>query len=359
MSKFKAPVKKNETITTTIVDLTHEGNGVAKIDGYPLFITEALPGEKAEVLVVKVNKRFGYGKLLRVIEGNAARRVPPCPVYYKCGGCQLQHMSYDMQLEMKGNQVENVMKKIAHLDNLLVHPVLGAEDPWHYRNKIQLPVGEKDGEVIMGYYQQRSHHIIPDMETCLIQNDTGDEIIQALQDIFNELNVTPYNEKTHRAVMRHVVLRTAYKTNDTMIIFVTKTGKLPKEAQLIEKVTAQFPEVKSIIHNVNPKKTNVILGDKTRTIFGADYIIDTIGDLKFKISPKSFFQVNPAQTKALYDNALEYAQIGKDDVVIDAYCGIGSISLFLAQKAKKVYGVEIVPDAIRDAKENAKLNGIA
>src|SRR5699024_393703 len=297
MSKFKATVKKNDKTTTTIVELTHEGNGVAKIDGYPLFIPEALPGEKAEVLVVKVNKRFGYGKLLRVIEENDARQTPPCPVYYKCGGCQLQHMSYDMQLEMKRNQVENVMRKIAHLDSLPVHPVLGTGHPWDYRNKIQLPVGEKDGEVIMGFYQQRSHHIIPDMETCLIQNNTGDDIMQGLRDIFNDLNVTPYNEKTHRGVMRHVVLRTAYKTNDTMVIFVTKTGKLPNEAQLIEKVSKQFPEVKSIVHNINPKKTNVILGDKTRTIYGTDYIIDTIGELQFKISPKSFFQVNPTQTK--------------------------------------------------------------
>lgn len=358
MAKTKAPVKKNDTIITSIVDLTHEGNGVAKIEGYPVFIPEALPGEKVEVLIVKVNKKFGYGKLLKVLESNEARQTPPCPVFYKCGGCQLQHMTYDMQLAMKQTQVKNVMKKIAHLEHVPVHPVLGMESPWEYRNKIQVPVGEKDGDIIMGFYQQRSHHIISDMETCLIQNPTGDSLMQGLRHILNELNIPAYDEKSHSGVMRHVVIRTAYESNDTMFILVTKTKKLPNKEVLVEKITSQFPEVKSIVHNINPEKTNVILGQATRTIYGEDHIIDRIGPLQFKISPKSFFQVNPTQTKKLYDQAIEYAQITKDDIVVDAYCGIGSISLFLAQKAKKVYGVEIVPDAIKDAKVNAGLNGI-
>lgn len=358
MAKQTAPVKKNETLTLTFEDLTHEGNGVAKIDGYPIFVPHGLPGEEAEVKVVKVNKRFGYGKLLNIKKASPHRVTPPCDVFYKCGGCQLQHMSYDLQLEMKRNQVKNVMQKVAHLDHVPVHPVLGMEDPWRYRNKIQIPVGEKDGNLITGFYQARSHRIIDDMDTCVIQNELGDRMVEAVRRIATDLGIEAYDEETHKGVLRHIIVRTAFGTNDTMIIFVTKTNTVPHQEQLIKQLTETYPAIKSIIHNVNSEKTNVILGKKTKTIYGEDYIYDSIGDLKFKISPRSFYQVNPTQTKVLYDKALEYANVSAEDVVIDAYCGIGTISLFLAQNAKKVYGVEVVPDAIQDAKINAKLNGI-
>src|SRR5699024_3424774 len=209
MAKQNAPVKKNEHMTVTFTDLTHEGNGVAKIDGYPIFVPEALPDETGEIRVVKANKKFGFGKLIQLTDSNEERTTPPCPVFYKCGGCQLQHMSYEMQLQMKRNQVVNVMNKVAHLEDVLVHSVLGMDDPWHYRNKIQIPVGEKDGEVILGFYQQRSHRIIDDMETCLIQNETGDDLVRALRDMLNDVQMEAYVEKTHRGVLRHVVLRTA------------------------------------------------------------------------------------------------------------------------------------------------------
>lgn len=358
MVKQKVPVKKNETVTLLFEDLTHEGNGVGKISGYPIFVPHALPGEEANVKIVKVNKRFGYGKLLDIKKVSQERVTPPCDVFYKCGGCQLQHMSYDMQLEMKRNQVRNVMRKVAHLDHVPVHPVLGMEDPWRYRNKIQIPIGEKDGKLITGFYQARSHRIIDDMDTCLIQNELGDRMVEAVRRIATDLGIVSYDEKTHQGVLRHIIVRTAFWTNDTMIILITRTEKIPQQAELIKQLTETYPAIKSIIHNINKEKTNVILGKKTRTIYGEDYIFDTIGDLKFKISPRSFYQVNPTQTKVLYDKALEYANVGSEDVVIDAYCGIGTISLFLAQKAKKVYGVEIVPEAIRDAKENAQLNGL-
>lgn len=358
MTKRKLPVRKNETITLTFEDLTHDGNGVGKIDGYPLFVPQALPGEEAEVKVVKVNKNFGYGKLLSIKKASGICVIPPCNVFYKCGGCQLQHMSYDMQLEMKRNQVRNVMKKIAHLEDVPVHPVLGMDDPWRYRNKIQIPVGEKDGELITGFYQQRSHHIIHDMETCVIQNELGDRMVEAVRRIANDLGIEAYDEINHRGMLRHIIVRTAYETNDTMIILVTRTEKFPQQAELVKQLVETYPSIKSIIQNINPERTNVILGDKTKTLYGENYIYDTIGDLKFKISPKSFYQVNPEQTKVLYDKALEYANVGENDVVIDAYCGIGTISLFLAQKAKKVYGVEIVPEAIEDAKINEELNGL-
>ncbi|MEI3613651.1 23S rRNA (uracil(1939)-C(5))-methyltransferase RlmD [Pseudogracilibacillus sp. SO30301A] len=358
MAKQKTPVKKNEKISLTFEDLTHEGNGVAKVDGYPIFVPYALPGEEAEVKVIKINKNFGYGKLLDIKKASPERVTPPCNVFYKCGGCQLQHMSYDMQLEMKRNQVQNVMKKVAHLDHVPVHPVLGMEDPWRYRNKIQIPVGEKDEELITGFYQHRSHRIIDDMDTCVIQNELGDRMVEAVRRIATDLGIEAYNEETHRGMLRHIIVRTAFGTNDTMIILVTRTEKLLQQDELIKQLTVTYPSIKSIILNINKEKTNVIMGKKSRTIFGEGYIYDSIGDLKFKISPRSFYQVNPIQTKVLYNKVLEFANVGANDVVIDAYCGIGTISLFLAQQAKQVYGVEIVPEAINDAKINAKLNGI-
>jgi 23S rRNA (uracil1939-C5)-methyltransferase len=356
--KQKPPVRKNEEVTVVCEDVTHEGNGVVKIDNYPLFVPYLLPGEKAKVKVIKANKNFGYGKLIELLSRSESRVEPPCNVFYRCGGCQIQHMNYAAQLEMKRNIVKNNLQRIGKISDVPVYPVLGMDEPWRYRNKIQMPVGEKDGKLITGFYQERSHRIIPDMDTCHIQNKTGDALIQAIRNIANDLEIQAYDEMEHRGVLRHIITRTAFNTNNTMVIFVTKTKKLPYEQELIKRITEQFPEVTSIVHNINSFRTNVILGEETRTIYGDDFIYDTIGDLQFKISPKSFFQVNPTQTKVLYEKAVEFAQLEESDVVIDAYCGIGSISMFLAKKAKKVYGVEVVEEAIEAARENAKLNGI-
>ncbi|GAA0440579.1 23S rRNA (uracil(1939)-C(5))-methyltransferase RlmD [Virgibacillus salarius] len=358
MAKQTAPVKKNQTITLTFEDLTHEGNGVGKIDGYPLFVPYGLPGEEAEVKVVKVNKNFGFGKLVEVRQASSERVEPPCDVYYKCGGCQLQHMSYAMQLDMKQNQVKNVMRKIAHMEQVPVHPTIGMKDPWRYRNKVQIPVGDKHGELITGFYQKRSHQIIDDMDTCVIQDDSNDRLVEAVRRIADRLGIKAYDEKQNRGVLRHIMVRTGRETNDAMIVIVTRTEKLPHQDKLIKELTETYPHIKSIVHNVNSQRTNVILGKKTKVIWGETYIYDTIGDIRFAISAKSFYQVNPPQTKVLYDKALEYAKLGANDIVVDAYCGIGTISLFLAQQAKKVYGIEVVPEAISDAKMNAKLNGI-
>ncbi|MDY7043518.1 23S rRNA (uracil(1939)-C(5))-methyltransferase RlmD [Virgibacillus sp. M23] len=358
MAKQTAPVKKNQTITLTFEDLTHEGNGVGKIDGYPLFVPYGLPGEEAEVKVVKVNKNFGFGKLVEVRQASSERVEPPCDVYYKCGGCQLQHMSYAMQLDMKQNQVKNVMRKIAHMEQVPVHPTIGMKDPWRYRNKVQIPVGDKHGELITGFYQKRSHQIIDDMDTCVIQDDSNDRLVEAVRRIADRLGIKAYDEKQNRGVLRHIMVRTGRETNDAMIVIVTRTEKLLYQDKLIKELTETYPHIKSIVHNVNSQRTNVILGKKTKVIWGETYIYDTIGDIRFAISAKSFYQVNPPQTKVLYDKALEYAKLGANDIVVDAYCGIGTISLFLAQQAKKVYGIEVVPEAINDAKMNAKLNGI-
>ncbi|GLO65226.1 RNA methyltransferase [Oceanobacillus sp. E9] len=356
MAKTKPPVNKNEIYTLTFEDLTHEGNGVAKIEGYPLFVPDVLPDEEAKVKVVKINKNFGFGKLLELTKTSSHRVEPTCHVH--CGGCQLQHMSYDLQLQMKQDQVHNVMKKVAHLDHVPVHPILGMEEPSHYRNKVQIPVGEKNGEVIVGFYQKRSHRILQNQDTCHIQDEAINEVLPFTRQLMNKYGIQAYDEKSHRGQLRHIMVRVGHHTKDIMIVFVTKTSKFPEKDRIIKELTEQFPQVKSIVQNVNDQRTNVVLGKKTKVLWGENYIYDKIGDLTFAISPKSFFQVNPIQTKVLYDKALEYANIDKDDVVIDAYCGIGSISLFLAQKAKKVYGIEVVPEAIEDAKMNAEINGM-
>ncbi|WP_188455118.1 23S rRNA (uracil(1939)-C(5))-methyltransferase RlmD [Virgibacillus oceani] len=356
MAKQTAPVKKNETITLNFEDLTHEGNGVGKINGYPLFVPNALPGEEAMVKVIKVNKNFGFGKVLELIKVSPERIDPVC--HMNCNGCGLQHMSYRLQLEMKQNQVKNAMKKIAHLEHVPVHPIIGMTDPLHYRNKVQIPVGEKNGELITGFYQKRSHRIIENTETCTTHNETINEVVKEVRSIAGKLGIKAYNEEKHSGVLRHIMVRTGDATNEIMVVLVTRTEKLPNKEVLIKELTGAFPNIKSIVQSINDKRTNVILGKRTKILWGEEYIYDKIGDLSFAISAKSFYQVNPEQTKVLYDKALEYAQIGGEDVVIDAYCGIGTISLFLAQQAKKVYGVEIVPEAINDAKKNAKLNGI-
>ncbi|SFE28325.1 23S rRNA m(5)U-1939 methyltransferase [Lentibacillus persicus] len=358
MTKKAAPVKKNETVRLKFEDLTHEGSGVGKINGYPLFVPYALPGEEGDVKVVKVNKNFGFGKLLNVKKSSEERVEPPCDVYYKCGGCQLQHMSYDMQLNMKQEQVKNAMKKIAHLESVPVHPIIRMEDPWRYRNKVQMPVGEKaDGELMTGFYQKRSHRIIEGMETCNIQDEVNDRMVEAVRRIADRFNIPAYDEKNDTGVLRHIVVRTGEATNDTMIVIITRTPDLPHQDELVDELSKTYPHIKSIVHNINDRQTNSIWGKKSKTIWGEGYIYDKIGDITFKISDKSFYQVNPPQTKKLYDKALEYANVGINDTVVDAYCGIGTISLFMAKEAKKVYGVEVVPEAITDAKENARMNG--
>ncbi|WP_017472846.1 23S rRNA (uracil(1939)-C(5))-methyltransferase RlmD [Amphibacillus jilinensis] len=358
MNKPQAPVKKNQTVTLNFEDITHEGSGVGKLDGYPLFVENVLPGETAKVKAIKVKKNYAIGKLLEIETESAERVTPPCNVYFQCGGCQLQHMSYQMQLDMKRQQVETVLKKIAHIESVSVEPTLGMEDPWRYRNKVQIPVANKQGELITGFYRKKSHDIIEGMDRCIITAEVNDRMVEAVRSIADQLGIPAYDEQSHRGVLRHIMARTGQETDQTMIVLVTRTNELPHKKQLIKQLTETYPNVKSIIQNVNQERTNVILGKRTLCLWGDEYIYDTIGEIKFAISAKSFYQINPDQTKVLYEKALEYANLTGGETVIDAYCGIGTISLFLAEKAKKVYGVEVVPEAIEDAKQNAILNGI-
>jgi 23S rRNA (uracil1939-C5)-methyltransferase len=461
-AKQELPVEKNGIYTAEVIGIGHDGEGVGRVNGFTLFIRGALPGEKAEVKVLKVKKQFGYAKLLRVLEPSPGRVQPPCAIYHQCGGCQLQHLSYDGQLKVKRQLVVDNLERIGKLrvmdeagvagaawndgnagnaveagndgnagnagetgnvgnadstgkageggnaanagdaveagntwsvgndgdvgkaenaglqnkhgetedrritgitrvrdDNgVIVHPTLGMSEPWRYRNKSQVPFGEEEGGLIGGFYAQGSHRII-DMETCLIQHEQNDDVVRIVKETGTRLGISAYNETSHTGLLRHVVVKYGFRTGELMIVLVTNGKRIPHAERWIAAIREKLPAVQSICQNINMVRTNVIFGDETRILWGREVIYDYIGDVKFAISPRSFYQVNPVQTEVLYRKALEYAGLTGKETVVDAYCGIGTISLFLAKHARKVYGVEIVPEAIEDAKGNAELNGVS
>lgn len=355
-------VIKNEEYILDIVSQGYEGEGVAKIDSYPIFIEGALKGEKVKVKIVKVNKNFAYGKLLEVIEKSEGRVEPKCKYFKKCGGCKLQHMNYETQLDFKWERVKDCIKKIGGLsEDLVEYPIGMEENPYKYRNKVQLPIGMDKSKPVLGFYAPRSHDII-DIEECLIQEEDANKISKITREWIEEFNIMPafvdgkFNKK---GFLRHVMIRKGFKTGEVMIVIVATRKDLKHIDELIKKLEFHVEGLKSVVLCVNAKDTNVILTPECYTLWGEDYIQDYIGDFKFNISPLSFFQVNPMQTEVLYNKALEYAELTGKETVFDAYCGTGSITLFLSQKAKKVYGVEIVEPAIINARENAKMNNVS
>ena len=354
-------VEKNKEYIFDIISQGYEGEGIAKIDNkYPIFIEGALKGEKVKVRIVKVNKNFAYGKLMEVLEASEERVNPTCAIYKRCGGCKLQHASYKAQLDFKWDRVKDCVSKIGKLDPSIVKYPLGMENPWRYRNKVQLPIGLINGEVKIGFFAPRSHDII-DMESCLIQDEIGDKVVKLTREWIEKFNIRPYNvdgEYDEKGVVRHIMIRRGFTTNEVMVVLVTNGEKLPHKEEFVDLMVKNIPGIKSVIQNINSKKTNVILGLESKTLWGEDTISDYIGDFRFNISPLSFFQVNPTQTEVLYGKALEYANLTGNEEVFDAYCGTGTITLFLSQKAKKVYGVEIIPQAIDNAWINAKENKV-
>ncbi|EJT6665183.1 23S rRNA (uracil(1939)-C(5))-methyltransferase RlmD [Clostridium perfringens] len=354
-------VEKNKEYIFDIISQGYEGEGIAKIDNkYPIFIEGALKGEKVKVRIVKVNKNFAYGKLMEVLEASEERVNPPCAIYKRCGGCKLQHASYKAQLDFKWDRVKDCVSKIGKLDPSIVKYPLGMENPWRYRNKVQLPIGLINGEVKIGFFAPRSHDII-DMESCLIQDEIGDKVVKLTREWIEKFNIRPYNvdgEYDEKGIVRHIMIRRGFTTNEVMVVLVTNGEKLPHKEEFVDLMVKNIPGIKSVIQNINSKKTNVILGLESKTLWGEDTISDYIGDFRFNISPLSFFQVNPIQTEVLYGKALEYANLTGNEEVFDAYCGTGTITLFLSQKAKKVYGVEIIPQAIDNAWINAKENKV-
>ncbi|MDM0867992.1 23S rRNA (uracil(1939)-C(5))-methyltransferase RlmD [Clostridium perfringens] len=354
-------VEKNKEYIFDIISQGYEGEGIAKIDNkYPIFIEGALKGEKVKVRIVKVNKNFAYGKLMEVLEASEERVNPPCAIYKRCGGCKLQHASYKAQLDFKWDRVKDCVSKIGKLDPTIVKYPLGMENPWRYRNKVQLPIGLINGEVKIGFFAPRSHDII-DMESCLIQDEIGDKVVKLTREWIEKFNIRPYNvdgEYDEKGVVRHIMIRRGFTTNEVMVVLVTNGENLPHKEEFVDLMVKNIPGIKSVIQNINSKKTNVILGLESKTLWGEDTISDYIGDFRFNISPLSFFQVNSIQTEVLYGKALEYANLTGNEEVFDAYCGTGTITLFLSQKAKKVYGVEIIPQAIDNAWINAKENKV-
>ena len=356
MTKKIVPVQKNEYYDVKIESLTHDGLGVARVDGFPVFVANALVGEEIKMKVTLVKKTYAFGRAVDYFVTSGERVKPECGIYKQCGGCQVQHLSYEGQLKMKHDTVVNHLKRIGHIEDANVLPTIGMQNPSRYRNKTQVPFGSADGKVVAGFYQKRSHEII-NMQSCLIQTDISDQIVETMRQLCQELEIDPYNESLNLGVLRHVIVRVGFKTEEIMVTLVTRTHEIPNSELLIQRLVSKYPKIKSIAQNVNPKVTNVIFGDETRILYGESYIYDEMNGIRFAISPRSFYQVNPIQTETLYSKAVEYAQLSGNEIVFDAYCGIGTITLFLAQHAKQVYGVEIIPEAIEDAKMNARLNG--
>ena len=351
-------LKKNEIYEVEIVDDGFQGEGIAKIDNFPVFVDGAIKGEKLEIKILKVQSSFAYGKILRIIEPVASRVEADCKEYSKCGGCNLRHINYEYTLKIKKAIVENCMYKQFGRE-LKVEDVIGMDNPLFYRNKLQYPVGlDKDNNPVMGVYSSRTHNIVP-VSNCHIQNEKCNKIANDIFEFIKDNKISVYDEKTLKGTVRHIVIRIGIKTDEVLVTIVINDDNFKKEKEFVEDITKKHSNIKSIVKNYNRKNTNVILGNNNKIIYGSGYIFDILGDYKFKISPLSFYQVNPVQTEILYKTAIDFAgDDSRKDVALDLYCGIGTIGIFASKHFKKVYGIEIVEQAIEDAKENARINNV-
>ncbi|MFD2114329.1 23S rRNA (uracil(1939)-C(5))-methyltransferase RlmD [Paenibacillus yanchengensis] len=363
----------NDIVEVDIVDLTHEGQGVARLASYPLFVSGTIPGDRWKVKLAHLKKSYGFAEPVELLSASPSRISAPCAIFDQCGGCQLQQFDYEQQLVWKRQLVVNNLLKIGKLNvvkeestvevgeqtGVIVRPTIRMAHPWKYRNKSTVPVGreERTGQLIAGFYERGSHEIV-DMDHCLIQNEPNDEAVRVVKQIAKQLQIEPYDERTRSGLLRHIMVRSGEVTGEMMVVLITNGRIIPQLAEWLKRIRKELPQVTSIVQNINERNTNVIFGEQTITLWGSDIIYDELDGIRFAISARSFFQVNPKQTIALYQKAVEYAALTGQETVIDAYCGIGTISLFLARQAAHVYGVEIVPEAIEDAKRNAGLNSI-
>ena len=345
-------VEKNQDYNVDIVDLGFEGEGITKINGFTMFVKGALKGEKAKIKVLKVNKDYGFGKLLEITEKSPDREEPECEYFKMCGGCNLQHMNYETQLNHKTNIVKTTLKKALGYE-VKVNDIIGMGIPYHYRNKAQYPVVNNK----IGFYKDRSHDLIENKE-CLIQNKLSDKLARVAFKVLQKHKIQSYDEKTGKGILRHIVTRIGVNSGETMLMIVTNGKDLKDKEKIVREIIEEYPELTTIVQNINETRGNVILGTECITLYGEGYIVDRLGDFKFKISPLSFYQVNPVQTEVLYNIALDYAELTGEETVFDLYSGIGTISIFAASKAKKVYGVEIVEPAVEDARLNAEMNEV-
>ncbi len=353
-------MKKNDIFEVVIEDMGHTGEGIGKVDGFPLFIKDAIIGDRVSAKVMKLKKTYGYARMMEVIEPSPDRTEAKCSEHKRCGGCQIQAMNYRAQLKFKQNLVINNLKRIGGFDQEvldLVKPVIGMEDPWRYRNKAQYPVGyDREGKIITGFYSSHSHNIMA-CDDCLLGDSINQTILGMIKDYMVEAGVSAYDEESGKGLLRHVLIRVSRAYGSVMVCLVINGDSLPKEGLLIEKLM-KLPKMTSISISVNKERSNVIMGDSAKTIWGQEVITDKIGDLVYEISPLSFFQVNPIQTKKLYDVAKDFAGLKGSEKVWDLYCGAGTIGLYFAREAEFVRGIEIVPEAIENAKANAVTNNI-
>ena len=349
--------RKNDLVTLEIEDCGIDGEGIGKADGFTVFVKDAVIGDTVTAKIIKAKKNYGYGRLMEVLKPSPYRVKPKCEFARQCGGCQLQALSYDQQLVFKTNKVKGHLERIGGFTDIPMEPIIGMDELFHYRNKAQFPVGRnKEGKIVTGFYAGRTHNIIENRD-CALGVAENKEVLDRVIAHMEKYGIEPYNEATGKGLVRHVLIRYGYFTKEVMVCLILNGNKIPKE-ELLVKSLCEIPGMTSITINVNKKHSNVILGEEIRLLWGQEYITDRIGDISYQISPLSFYQVNPMQTQKLYAKALEYADLHGQETVWDLYCGIGTISLFLTQKAKFVRGVEIVPAAIENAKENAKLNGL-
>jgi 23S rRNA (uracil1939-C5)-methyltransferase len=354
-------MQKNDIVTVTIEDIGVNGEGIGKINGYTLFIKDAVIGDVVEAKIMKAKKNYGYARLMNIIQPSLYRVEPQCQFAQKCGGCQIQEMSYEKQLEFKRNKVRENLERIGgfapELLERVMEPIVGMDEPFYYRNKAQFPFGmDKEGEPVTGFYAGRTHDIIANTD-CALGVPMNKEILELILGFMKKYGVLSYDEKTGKGLVRHVLIRYGFTTKEVMVCLVVNGKSIPYSEELVRELR-KVEGMTSITMSVNTKQMNVIMGESYEVLWGQGFITDYIGEIKYQISPLSFYQVNPVQTEKLYRLALDYADLQGDETVWDLYCGIGTISLFLAQKAKQVYGVEIVPQAIEDAKNNAKINGI-
>ena len=351
------PIKKNEEYIVEIIDNGFEGEGIAKINNYTVFVEGAIKGEKCKILILKTTSSHAFAKIVEIIEKSEFRCIPDCDTYKRCGGCSMRHIDYDKTLDIKQEKVQNLINKTLNT-NVEVKKVLGMGNPYNYRNKAQYPVGtDKNGKPIFGVFAKRTHEIVP-VKECQIQMKISSEIAKFVLSEMEKFKVSVYNEKTGKGLVRHIITKVGIQTNEIMVIIVINGKEMPHELTLANNIIDKFPDVRTVVKSINMKNTNVIMGDKNEAIVGRGYITDRLGDFIFKISPMSFYQVNPIQAEALYNIGIEKANITKDDVVCDLYCGVGTIGIFASKFAKKVYGIEIVKQAIEDARINANLNDI-
>lgn len=355
--KKSIPIEKNNKYIVNIIDNGSEGEGIAKINDFTIFVPGAIKDEKCEILILKVNKNFAYGKLLNIISESKYRQKADCCTYKRCGGCELRHIKYEYTLKMKQEKVQNLLNKSLK-QPIDVDETIGMKEPFNYRNKLQYPIGKnKEGKPIIGVFVKKSHEII-ETSNCLIQNKDSEEIANYIIKLIKDNNIPVYDEKTLTGQIRHLVIKIGVKTKEIMCIIVSNEKEITNENILVEKLTNRFPNIKTIIKNINNKNTNVILGNENVVLYGQGYITDKLDEYTFKISPMSFYQTNPVQTEILYNTAIGLAELKKDDILMDLYCGIGTIGIFASKYVKKVYGIEIIKEAVNDAIENAKINNI-